>query len=70
MKNQNIDNSRTYSSISNIQFHGQIINIDGDFAQIDTPVGHFTARIGGAVKQGDRAILFVRPETMKIETGP
>ena len=53
-----------------MQFHGQIINIDGDFAQIDTPVGHFTARIGGAVKQGDRAILFVRPETMKIETGP
>ena len=52
------------------QFHGQITNIEGEFAQIDTPVGRFTARFGGAVKQGDRAILFVRPETMKIETGP
>ena len=52
------------------QFHGKIMQIDGEFAQIVTSLGQFTARFRGAVNQGDQAILFVRPENMKIETGP
>lgn len=48
------------------QFVGRIANLRGTMAQIDTPHGQFVGRNPTGLAVGQEAILFVRPENIRI----
>jgi spermidine/putrescine transport system ATP-binding protein len=47
-------------------FPGQVADTNGGTGRIETSAGMFTARLGKGVARGDRALLFVRPEHMRL----
>ncbi|MEL7014351.1 MAG: ABC transporter ATP-binding protein, partial [Pseudomonadota bacterium] len=51
------------------QFQGRVAMLDGDMAHVETPVGRIVGRNPKRLKNGDEAILFVRPEAMQISAG-
>ncbi len=46
--------------------HGEIAEVNGDYALLSSPQGRFRARNAHGLNPGDRAMLFVRPERMQI----
>ncbi|WP_027132443.1 ABC transporter ATP-binding protein [Geminicoccus roseus] len=46
----------------NNAFPGRVVAVDGEIAAIDTPMGRLFGRRDSATREGDPAILFVRPE--------
>ena len=53
----------------NNPFQGKIAAADGGMATIDTPIGRLRGRNRRGLKVGDPAILFVRPEALRIGPG-
>ncbi len=53
----------------NNPFSGKVTAADADFAVVDTPHGPLRGRNARGLKVGDRAILFVRPESFKLGAG-
>jgi spermidine/putrescine transport system ATP-binding protein len=54
-------------------FPGQVVDADGSHAVIETAFGRLPGRNSGRLNRGDRALLFVRPESLKLGgngTGP
>jgi spermidine/putrescine transport system ATP-binding protein len=47
-------------------FRGRVLNVGGGDVELDTAWGRMRARHNGGLKQGDRAMLFVRPERSAI----
>ena len=47
-------------------FAGRVGETDGSTGRIETDSGAFTARLGRGVARGDQALLFVRPEHMRL----
>lgn len=45
---------------------GRIISVNGDLAEIDTALGRFLARNPSGLGTGDNAMLFVRPEAVRL----
>ncbi|MFZ5675827.1 MAG: ABC transporter ATP-binding protein [Pseudomonadota bacterium] len=54
----------------NNPFAGRVTKADKSGAVIDTPFGPLRGRNPAGVKEGDKAILFVRPEALKLGQGP
>jgi len=48
---------------------GRVRNADGDYAQIDTNFGPLRGRNSQSLKEGDEAVLFVRPEALSLANG-
>jgi spermidine/putrescine transport system ATP-binding protein len=53
----------------NNAFHGTIAKADDSFALVETPFGALRGRNPKGLKNGDRAILFVRPESASLASG-
>ncbi|HEX2525911.1 MAG TPA: ABC transporter ATP-binding protein [Geminicoccus sp.] len=53
----------------NNAFAGQVVAMDGDIAAVDTPMGRLLGRRTSSMKEGDAAILFVRPERCRVIQG-
>jgi spermidine/putrescine transport system ATP-binding protein len=53
----------------NNPFHGRVTEADNDFAVIDTKFGPLRGRNEQGLRQGDPAILFVRPESLLLANG-
>jgi len=53
----------------NNTFHGRVAQVDQEYAAVDTPHGSLRGCIRGGLKLGDPAILFVRPERLKLVNG-
>ncbi len=47
-------------------FKGKVVAVQNGMAQVETPLGRFTGRNEQALGAGDEAILFVRPERMRL----
>jgi len=47
-------------------FTGRVASANGTMAQIETETGTFTARMGRGARSGEPAMLFVRPEHMRL----
>ena len=54
----------------NNPFAGPVVQADSSFALVDTRFGRLRGRNTRGLKAGDKAILFVRPESAKIGPGP
>ena len=50
-------------------FPGRVFSVQGDTAAVDTPVGRLLGRSGPTTREGERAILFVRPERCRLADG-
>ncbi|MCA0961191.1 ABC transporter ATP-binding protein [Salipiger bermudensis] len=48
------------------RFEGRIADVEAGMAQIETPLGRFRARNPDQLEPGSEAMLFVRPEAMRI----
>jgi spermidine/putrescine transport system ATP-binding protein len=53
----------------NNPFAGMVTQADSSFAQVDTRFGRLRGRNPHGLKAGDKAILFVRPESAKLGPG-
>ncbi len=53
----------------NNPFHGKVTQADGEYAVIDSKFGPLRGRNGQGLKEGDKAILFVRPEALNLLNG-
>ena len=53
----------------NNAFHGRVTKAEEDYAVIDSPFGPLRGRNRQGLKQGDSAILFVRPEALALANG-
>ena len=53
----------------NNPFQGHVVNADAGTAAIDTPLGRLVGRNPRGLKAGDKAVLFVRPEALKLVGG-
>ncbi len=53
----------------NNPFLGLIVQADSSFAVIETPFGRLRGRNPHGLKQGAKAILFVRPESLRLAQG-
>jgi spermidine/putrescine transport system ATP-binding protein len=53
----------------NNPFPGTVMEADGSFALIETRFGRLRGRNPRGLKQGDKAILFVRPESARLAPG-
>jgi spermidine/putrescine transport system ATP-binding protein len=53
----------------NNAFPGSVAKADGSFAVVETPFGQLRGRNPKGLKAGDRAILFVRPESASLVSG-
>jgi spermidine/putrescine transport system ATP-binding protein len=53
----------------NNPFAGMVAQANGSFALIETKFGRLRGRNPRGLKQGDKAILFVRPESAKLAPG-
>ncbi len=56
----------------NNPFEGRVESLDGDYAVIDTGSGRLRARLSAGaepLRAGDKSIVFVRPEALKIVDG-
>ncbi len=53
----------------NNPFHGAVTRADGEFAVIDSNFGPLRGRNGQGLKEGDKAILFIRPEALSLANG-
>jgi spermidine/putrescine transport system ATP-binding protein len=53
----------------NNPFQGSVIATEGSLAVIDTPIGKLKGRNPAGVAAGSQAILFVRPEALRLGTG-
>jgi spermidine/putrescine transport system ATP-binding protein len=53
----------------NNPFQGHVVAVDANAAAIDTPLGRLMGRNPRGLKLGDKAILFVRPEALKLGGG-
>lgn len=49
------------------RFEGSITNLDGDMAFVDTPQGKLRGKNPTGLVKGDKAILFVRPESVGFQ---
>jgi spermidine/putrescine transport system ATP-binding protein len=47
-------------------FAGQVAEANGTTARIETAAGSFAARLGAGARSGEPALLFVRPEHMRL----
>ena len=47
-------------------FEGTVASVEGGFARVETPVGRLTGRVREGLREGDKAILFIRPEAIRI----
>ena len=54
----------------NNPFIGPVVQADSSFAVVDTKFGRLRGRNTRGVKAGDKAILFVRPESARLGPGP
>jgi spermidine/putrescine transport system ATP-binding protein len=54
----------------NNPFAGPVTAADGSFAVVETRFGPLRGRNPRGLKQGDKAILFVRPESARLAPGP
>ena len=50
----------------NNPFFGRVSRVVNGTAQIETPIGPLRGRNSGHLREGDEAILFVRPERMRL----
>nr|WP_208109804.1 ABC transporter ATP-binding protein [Dongia mobilis] len=50
-------------------FQGRVVGLSAEEVEIETDLGRMRARNGGDLRQGDRAMLFVRPERSSIALG-
>jgi spermidine/putrescine transport system ATP-binding protein len=50
----------------NNPFPGRVIKADKTGAMVDTPFGHLRGRNPKGLKEGEKAILFVRPESLRL----
>jgi len=50
-------------------FRGRVAGVANGFAQVETDSGRFTGLNTGSLKEGDEAMMFVRPERMGIANG-
>ncbi|WP_119460071.1 ABC transporter ATP-binding protein [Rhodospirillaceae bacterium SYSU D60014] len=53
----------------NNPFHGRVSAVAEGFAVLDTPLGPVRGRAGGSLAAGDRAVLFARPERLRLVNG-
>ncbi|MET1027904.1 MAG: ABC transporter ATP-binding protein [Dongiaceae bacterium] len=53
----------------NNPFAGKVIKVDGDYAQLDTPMGPLVGRNLQGSKIGDDAVAFIRPEKLNQRNG-
>ena len=53
----------------NNPFQGSVIATEGEVAVIDTPIGRLRGRNPTGVSAGSKAILFVRPEALRLGAG-
>lgn len=53
----------------NNAFNGAVKHADGDYALVETRFGPLRGRNNRGLKAGDRAILFVRPEALRLSNG-
>jgi spermidine/putrescine transport system ATP-binding protein len=53
----------------NNAFAGSVVRADSSFAMIDTKFGRLRGRNPRSLREGDKAILFVRPESAKLAAG-
>jgi len=53
----------------NNAFHGRVTKADEEYAEIDSPFGPLRGRNRQGLRQGDSAILFVRPEALALANG-
>ncbi len=53
----------------NNPFAGSVVGADGSFALVDTKFGRLRGRNPRGLKSGDKAILFVRPESIRLGAG-
>ncbi|WP_374655624.1 ABC transporter ATP-binding protein [Dongia sp.] len=54
----------------NNAFAGTVSRAEGDYAVVDSPLGALRGRNLHGLKAGAKAILFVRPESVKLGSGP
>jgi spermidine/putrescine transport system ATP-binding protein len=54
----------------NNPFAGTVARADGSFAVVETRFGPLRGRNPRGLKQGDKAVLFVRPESARLASGP
>ena len=47
-------------------FEGVVSRINAGLAEIDTPVGRLAGRVREGMSVGEKAILFIRPEALRI----
>ncbi|MEQ9487753.1 MAG: ABC transporter ATP-binding protein [Alphaproteobacteria bacterium] len=50
----------------NNQFHGKVTRVEDGFAVVETGMGALRGVNNRGLKEGDRSILFVRPETLRL----
>ena len=50
----------------NNRFAGTVASVEGGVARVDTPAGPLAGKAGEGVRPGDPAVLFVRPERMRM----
>ena len=50
-------------------FEGKVLSSDRDYVMIDTPLGNFRGRNVSGLANGDKAMLFVRPESLLRQNG-
>jgi spermidine/putrescine transport system ATP-binding protein len=53
----------------NNPFHGSVLRAEDGFAVVDTNYGPLRGRNNQGLKEGDKAILFVRPEALTLANG-
>jgi spermidine/putrescine transport system ATP-binding protein len=53
----------------NNPFQGRVLGASDGFAVLETPIGRLRGRTHRAVKAGDPAVLFVRPEAFRLGVG-
>jgi spermidine/putrescine transport system ATP-binding protein len=53
----------------NNPFHGRVLSASDGFAVLDTPIGRLRGRNLQRVRVGDPAIMFVRPEALRLGAG-
>ncbi|HET6618816.1 MAG TPA: ABC transporter ATP-binding protein [Dongiaceae bacterium] len=54
----------------NNPFAGTVARADASFALVETKLGPLRGRNPRGLKQGDKAVLFVRPESARLASGP
>lgn len=50
----------------NNQFHGKVTRVEDGYAVVETDMGALRGVNNRGLKEGDRSILFVRPETLRL----